>query len=191
MIDFNLLPMIVLIDIDGPLADFYGEFLKRWKIKHPDLPFVEKENRSHFDLKNDYSGEFYELTKLIYTEPGFAENLPANQHGIQAIRQMHAKGLDVFLCSSPLSSFDPNVLEKYRWVEKHLGPDFVKKLIMSRDKTLVKGDFLIDDKPEIKGLLKPVWKQIIYDMPYNRYLTDRPRLNQDWGNWENILLFES
>lgn len=40
---------------------------------------------------------------------------------------------------------------QYRWVEKHLGPQFVERIILTRDKTVVLGDLLIDDKDSIQG----------------------------------------
>ncbi len=40
---------------------------------------------------------------------------------------------------------------QYAWVEKHLGYDFLEQVILTRDKTLIAGDILIDDKPDILG----------------------------------------
>lgn len=40
---------------------------------------------------------------------------------------------------------------QYAWVEKHLGYDFLEQVILTRDKTLISGDVLIDDKPDILG----------------------------------------
>jgi 5'-nucleotidase len=70
-------------------------------------------------------------------------------------------------------------------VEKNLGPDWVKRVILTKDKTLVKADFLIDDKPEITGAeAVPVWEHILYDRPYNRG-ANRKRLT--WANWKEVL----
>jgi hypothetical protein len=40
---------------------------------------------------------------------------------------------------------------QYAWIEKHLGYDFLDQIILTRDKTVVTGDVLIDDKPDILG----------------------------------------
>lgn len=45
----------------------------------------------------------------------------------------------------------PRVFVQYAWVEKHLGYDFLEQVILTRDKTLIAGDLLIDDKPDILG----------------------------------------
>jgi hypothetical protein len=36
-------------------------------------------------------------------------------------------------------------------VEQNLGPEFVERIILTRDKTVVMGDLLIDDKDNIQG----------------------------------------
>lgn len=36
-------------------------------------------------------------------------------------------------------------------MEKHLGHEFLEQVILTRDKTLITGDILIDDKPDILG----------------------------------------
>ena len=41
--------------------------------------------------------------------------------------------------------------EKRIWVEQHSGMEMVERLIISPDKSLLKGDYLIDDIPEGKG----------------------------------------
>lgn len=43
---------------------------------------------------------------------------------------------------------------QYAWVERHLGPDFLEKVILTRDKTIVSGDILVDDKPDILGRIR-------------------------------------
>lgn len=57
-------------------------------------------------------------------------------------------------------------------------------LFLTNDKTIVKGDILIDDKPEPIGLEKPEWEHIIFDQPYNRYIKDKRRIN--CFNWKSI-----
>lgn len=46
---------------------------------------------------------------------------------------------------------NPVPTSQYRWVEKHLGPQFVERIILTRDKTVISGDLLIDDKEVIQG----------------------------------------
>jgi 5'-nucleotidase len=57
-------------------------------------------------------------------------------------------------------------------------------VILTRDKTLVRGDILVDDKPTIAGLATPLWRHILFDQPYNRHF---PTLRLNWFTWREIL----
>jgi 5'-nucleotidase len=61
----------------------------------------------------------------------------------------------------------------------------VARIIVSKDKALVHGDVLVDDKPEIKGALTPAWHHVIFDQPYNRQIGG---IRMTWENWRNVLL---
>lgn len=45
----------------------------------------------------------------------------------------------------------PPACVQYAWVEKHFGPDFLEQIVLTRDKTVVSADLLIDDRPDITG----------------------------------------
>jgi 5'-nucleotidase len=70
-------------------------------------------------------------------------------------------------------------------VEGHLGTEFTTRVILTRDKTLVRGDGLIDDKPTIGGIATPQWRHVLFNQPYNRQFPG-PRV--DWENWREALL---
>ena len=94
-------------------------------------------------------------------------------------------GLQVFICTSPLTTYKNCVLEKYQWVEDQLGADWVNRIILTKDKTLVKADYLIDDKPNITGVESmPAWEHILYDRPYNREVNKKRLV---WTNWKSVL----
>ena len=60
---------------------------------------------------------------------------------------------DVWILTRPSIINPMCYTEKRLWVEDHLGIDWCKKLIICPDKSLMIGDYLIDDKPwtEFKG----------------------------------------
>lgn len=178
--------MIILIDMDGPLADFEGGFIENLKQKYSYIKPIEIQQRDTFYIRDQYLKEFRPQIEEIYTSPKFIENLTPTPGSIEAIKEMRLIGFEIFICTSPLSVYDPNVVEKYRWIERYLGHDFTKKIILTKDKTLVQGDFLIDDKPEIKGINKKQWKHIIFDAPYNQHVTEL-RVSKDWSNWRDVL----
>ena len=177
--------MIILVDMDNTIADFEGHFIDLWKEKYPHIPHVPREERRHFYQRYDYPHEHHrKITSLILT-PGFFCDLEPIEGGLEALHEMKALGHSVYLCTSSFFNYEECVRCKYQWVKKHLGQQWQSKVILTADKTLVKGDVLIDDRPELKGNFTPTWEYILYDQPYNRMVKDWRRLN--WGNWKTVL----
>lgn len=176
---------IILVDMDGVLADFEGRFLEIWKKKFPHHPHVPLEKRETFYLEEDYPEGLEKDIGDIFSAPGFFENLDIIPGSKEALTKMEALGHKVLICTSPTSKYENCVLEKYHWVSRNLGYEWTKKMIVTKDKTLVIGDMLIDDKPEHKGLRIPLWKYVLFDAPYNRKVKSDLRIT--WKNWEKIL----
>jgi len=177
--------MIILIDQDGSLADFEKGFLEKWRTQFPREFFVPLYQRKDFYIYNDYPENLRDKVKDLYSAPGFFLGLRPVEGSVEAAKTMLKLGYDVRICSSPLSRYENCVLEKYQWVEKHLGGEFTKRIILSKDKTLIRGNFLIDDNPVIEGVKTPEWEQVVYDCPYNRNNKNNKRLT--WQNWRSVL----
>ncbi len=180
--------MIILVDMDNTLADFDVALLERWRELYPNEFHVPLEKRTTFYTFLDYPEHLQDKIHDLCHSEGFIRNLPPVEGGIEAVKEMLERGHDVRFCSSHLFQYDNSVLEKYRWIEQHFGRKLVDRIVFTRDKTLIHGDILIDDKPAISGLRKPDWEHVIYDRPYNRQITGQRRLT--WANWRDILFPE-
>lgn len=177
--------MRILIDMDGVIADFDGEFIKRWRERHPDKFYIPLEERTAFYVKDQYPEELKPLVAEILLEPGFFREMMPMNGAKDALLEMELMGHELFICTSPLSTYKNCVLEKFEWVDQFLGPEWVKRIVLTKDKTIVKADVIIDDKPEITGVEStPSWEHILYDRPYNRNV-NRKRLA--WHNWKDVL----
>jgi 5'-nucleotidase len=177
---------IILVDQDGVLANFELACLEAWRQRYPDLPFVPLEERTTHDIKVQYEtlGEGFgkRMRDIIHGE-GFYATLQPIDGAIEAMNEMRQLGFEVFICTAPARN-TRCIAEKAEWIGKHLGADWIGKLIATRDKTLVFGDVLIDDKPRINGLVTPHFIHILYDQPYNRQVR-RSRLT--WKNWCDVI----
>lgn len=171
--------------MDNTLVDFDGGLLNVWRKRYPHEFFVPLSERTTFHPHNDYPENLQSKILDICHGEGFIRNLPPTSGGIEAVHEMLQKGHDVRFCTSHLLTYDPCVLEKYQWIEKYFDASYVDRIILTRDKTLIRGDILIDDKPEISGLEIPTWEHILYDKPFNREVTNKRRIS--WQNWHIVL----
>lgn len=107
----------VMIDMDGVLCNFQKSY---------DEKFVKN--------KIEYPQSQY----------GFFRELEPIHNAIESVRKLQTK-YDVWILTAP-SVLNPLCYsEKREWIEKHFDIDLCYKLIISPDKSLIKGDFLIDD----------------------------------------------
>ncbi|NXK62859.1 NT5C protein, partial [Sylvietta virens] len=149
-------PLRVLVDMDGVVADFEGAVLREFRARFPAEPRVELAERRGFSVREQYRSLREDLAAKVasvYESPGFFLDLDPVPGALEAVQEMHhMQDTEVFICTSPLRKYEHCVVEKYKWVEKHLGPEFVERIILTRDKTMVAADLLFDDKDTIQGL---------------------------------------
>lgn len=85
----------------------------------------------------------------------------------------------------------PLLMNLYAWVEKHFGPDFLEQIVLTRDKTVISADLLIDDRPDITGAEPhPSWEHILFTSCHNYHLQLQPprrRLHSWADDWKAIL----
>lgn len=175
---------VVLVDMDGCLVDWDRGFLDAWAGRTP-------VDRSHYEMEKCVPAERYTEAVDIFCSKGFFQGLPAMAGGLDALRAMLARGFDVLICTSPVAGSRYCAQEKWEWVRENLGEDWLQQLVLTMDKTSVRGDVLIDDKPKISGSQQPTWTQVLFDAPYNRNIEmgSRRRL-QRWADWEVVLMDE-
>lgn len=178
--------MLVLVDMDGVLADFEAAFLAAWRHNNPSLSYVEVADRDVFYVKDQYPLEHRELVHAVHGVEGFFRSLPPVEGALVAMEEMASAGLDVFICTAPLTSNLFCASEKHAWVQEHLGKPWLKRTVVASDKTLVRGDFLVDDRPLVDGLLTPTWQHVVFGAPYNQS-SPSPRM-ESWASWRESLM---
>ncbi|XP_042303861.1 5'(3')-deoxyribonucleotidase, cytosolic type [Sceloporus undulatus] len=185
----------VLVDMDGVLADFEGGVLRGFLASFPGEPHLSLAQRRGFSVLEQYRALREDLAVKIasvYESQGFFLGLDPIPGAIEAMQEMiQMPNTEVFLCTTPLRKYDYCVQEKYQWVEKHLGPKFVERLILTRDKTIVSADLLFDDKDTIRGVEpNPSWEHILFSCCHNKHLKLEPprkRLESWTDDWRAIL----
>lgn len=171
--------------MDGVLADFNKGGYEIFSTTYPEGPKIDPKNVKSFYISKEYPEFWGEKLKELYYKSGFFLNLPEIPGAKKALLEMKELGIDIKICTAPMKKHKTCADEKLEWIRNHLGHDFDENTIICRDKTFVRGDILIDDRPEVEGSLLPSWEHILYDAPYNQSVNNRRRLS--WENWKNIL----
>lgn len=117
------------------------------------------------DTMCDYTGAY---DRDIVANPGIA--YPQSQHNFYRdlvvldqstwyLKGIADFGHDIWFLTRPSHENRLCYTEKADWIYRYMGKEWVEKLIICSDKSLLKGDFLIDDKewPAFEGT------QILYN----------------------------
>eukprot|EP01138_Halocafeteria_seosinensis_P009528 gb/GECG01009737.1/.p1 GENE.gb/GECG01009737.1/~~gb/GECG01009737.1/.p1 ORF type:complete len:886 (+),score=137.66 gb/GECG01009737.1/:1-2658(+) len=162
---------VVLVDMDSTVVNFDGAFLQRWMRRHPESAKEDAKlvnHRQHYELEMNFPLEKRGEVLATISAPGLYVSMEAHEAAIQKLKWMVAKGYDVRLVTAPHPLCAATcAAEKYQWVADNLGAEWQPRLILAQDKTHVKGDILIDDKPRVVGSATPVWKHVIFSQPWN------------------------
>ncbi|XP_034987965.1 5'(3')-deoxyribonucleotidase, mitochondrial isoform X1 [Zootoca vivipara] len=99
----------VLVDMDGVLADFEGGFLKKFRAKYPEKPYISLEDRRGFWVSEQYGQLESELSEKaigIWESKNFFMELDPLPGAVEAVKQMvELKETDVFICTSPIKKY--------------------------------------------------------------------------------------
>lgn len=185
--------MLWLLDMDGVLANSEKGFVDALIKQHPELPFIPVAHRTTYYLEDQYPPEYKPIIREIFTKKGFFYSFEPMPGSIEALAEIRARGIDAHICTTPFSAapefspadYEQCRLEKVQWMADWHGMYWADRVIIAPDKTVVPGDLLIDDKPEIKGNQKPSWEHILYSWKYNEHVKDKRRLT--WANWKEVL----
>lgn len=111
----------------------------------------------------------------IIREEGFFYEIPQKRKSIKTIRDLiNCDRYDVYIITACNSTGE--LQEKIDWFDKFL-PSFNKdRIIKCKEKELIRGSVLIDDRYENLKACEPFMKCIIFDMPHNRTCDEFPRI---------------
>lgn len=157
---------IFLIDMDGVIVDFEGHVYEQWERKYPSMPLVPRHERVNFYIDHDHPDDHRARLRKIMCAPGAFYNSPPFEGVREYLNQLVEFG-EVFICTSPMLSNKTCMQDKMYWIERHLGEEWQDRVVITKDKTTVRGTWLVDDRPSVEGVLVPTWQHIVFGQPYN------------------------
>lgn len=174
----------ILVDLDGVLADWhpaYDRHVASYGARSANMPTFEQQ--TSWDLNEGRTDDEKAIIREVMTLPGFYAELSPIPGAKQVLKALLKQGHDVRIVSAPFISNPTCASDKMEWIVKHYGAHWAQRLILTTDKTFVRGDVLIDDKPSVTGTQVPEWKHIVFgDYAYNRHVAG-PRLHS-WNMQE-------
>ena len=111
----------------------------------------------HVDMDDtlcDYSTQYHRdlqrnpTRRYPQSREGFFLELQPIVDAINGVRHLQDLGHKIYFLTAPSYKNPHCYTEKRLWIEKHFGLDICKNLIIAENKSLVMGDYLIDDHTE-------------------------------------------
>jgi len=186
--------MKILVDMDGVIANWGAQYDHDLdQIGEAAMWIPRTADQRTFDLNAGRSEAQQAVIAQVMARPGFYRELEPFPGAVEALKTMLAAGHEVEIVSSNWPDNPSCADDKIAWVREHLGKDWVRRVTLTHDKAAVRGDILIDDRPDIPGAEHTEWVQVLFDQPYNQHV-DTFRI-LDWttpveaeGNWKSRLL---
>lgn len=171
--------MKILLDVDGVVADFVKGL--EMVLGHT----FSSEDKKHWAVHNRLDRATRNQALEEMADAHFWESLPLMEGAKEGVNYLETMGHQIVWVTSPWPSCESWDSARAKWLEKHF--DIIGKkhhLIIAADKSDVKGDVFIDDKPShVREWSKkhPEKKAFIYDAPHNQNIADFPRFT-----WEKV-----
>lgn len=175
--------MRLLVDMDAVIAHWGAEFDKCLNVFGPVADGIPRTaHQQQWNLNEGRTAAERKIIEQVMIEPGFyrrLELIPGAKQALKAALKAAVKaGHDVRIVSSPYISNPTCASDKLDWIARHYGSQWASRLILTNDKTVVHGDILVDDKPEVTGSMEPTWMHVLFgDYAYNRAVAG-PRITE-------------
>lgn len=165
----------LLLDMDGPIADFDKAFFNLcgeygFELDCTPETQVHRFGSDHIADKKARR----EARELIYRTRWFRD-LPVVEGALEGVRRLQEE-FDVWVCTKPLEENKRCRDDKGAWIRKHFGRDLERQLVITPDKTIVDGVILLDDAIKLDWIGKGSWKSVIF----------RTVWNQEGSIWEDL-----
>ncbi len=186
---------IILLDCDGPLADFTGAYLDvvhaltgqritrddidRWDIHLTDA-FVRADEV--------YGGRLQAAVAGRVAEPGFCLSIRPHPDARDAVNRL-ARLAEVWCVTSPWRSSPTWMAERTEWIATHFPEIGEHRVIHASHKHLIDGGMFVDDKAshvQTWAERRPRGIGVLFDMHHNR-ADSVSAPNASRSGWDGIL----
>jgi hypothetical protein len=157
---------------------------------------------TEFPITRNLSTKYGKRITTYFKKPGFFANLPIEDYALRGLFRMETLGFDVYIVISMTSGYLPALIEQLGWLEKKFPESWHSKFLVSRDKTLLSADYLVDVSPNVletydlfkkrgstqfsrPSAVTPSWKLVLVDRPFNTSFSACHARFGLWEQWTN------
>lgn len=157
---------VVLVDMDGPLADF-------------DRRFYDLCSERGWPMHSTFETQCHRFATDCMTEKAHAKaaraevdssrwflDLPVVDGAVDGLHKL-AEVADVWICTKPLEANATCRDDKAAWLGRHFGERWLPRLILAPDKSMVRGHVLLDDAPKPAWFPLAAWRPVIFPTAWN------------------------
>lgn len=179
----------ILVDQDGPLADFDAWFWQRCREHGWEFDCAEHEQTARFATDHMPNRKERQMARaMVDNDPHWFDDLPVTPGAVEGIKELARYG-DVWICTKPLEANRHCRDGKASWVRRHLGTEWETRLILAPDKSLVRGSVLLDDAIKMEWLPRAEWRPVVFPKPFNGAGSEWEHLPRwTWGDDPKRLL---
>jgi 5'(3')-deoxyribonucleotidase len=171
--------MRILIDMDDVMADAVARF----------LDWYERDFGVRYTTEQLHGTKLSEIVPpehkmIVHNYPhqkGFFRDLPVIQDSKEIIEALNNK-YEVFVVSAAME-FKHSLYDKFEWLDEHFPFIHWKRRVFCGEKTIAKGDVLIDDHEF--NLSSFVGRPIVFTAPHNVHYTKYERMDK-WLDAKNF-----
>lgn len=154
--------MIIVCDIDNVLNDFLLKTLALYNSRYG--KDIKSSDITTYKFSDCLSKEDANGIVKLFTEKELWDSLEPLPHAKWGIETLINKGHKVIIATA---THESNFEWKCNWMAKHFPMIHPKDIIRIHDKSLLRGDVLIDDCPE--QLINSYCERICFDYLYNQH----------------------
>lgn len=153
---------VVILDYDDVLFDFLGKLIQEYNKRMNTS--LKVEDIKSWDLSE--AGDIHVFMDII-RDAKLWENMKEKNNSMRVVQRLINDGRwNVLICTA-CTTLD-EYIAKVKAIEEQLPGFDISKIISCKDKHLIRGDVLVDDKVENCEDCSPFMHCILMDMPHNR-----------------------
>ena len=165
----------LIVDMDDVIADATGQF-----INYYEKEFGVRIERAILNGKEEGEGfpDNHDLLREFPYRINFFRTMIPNDNSQEVLEKLNKK-YELFIVSAAME-FPQSLPEKLAWLNEHFTFLSWKQFVFCGNKTIVHGDYMIDDLPH--NLEKFKGEKFIFSAPHNLHINRFQRVN----NWKEI-----